>query len=239
MALESMEGNDRLEARLRPPEPTNFGLYGRPTIIHTPRTLTQVRALLATPEQFNRTATDPGTRLVTVAGDGVSAPTTVELSTESSLAKAAGAVNVDRFKMACVGGRFGGVTRSLDVPTSAPALTGAHLGTNGVVELFDTNTCALKLVGDRVKFARESNCGRCVPCREGSKQLVDLLREIYDGSYEASKLRELTRVIRESSVCEFGQAAPRPITTALNEFESEIAAHAEGRCPSGTCNRGS
>lgn len=238
MALESMEGNDRLEARLRPPEPSEFGLYGRPTVIHTPRTLAQVRALLSDPDGFDADATDPGTRLMTVAGDGVSAPTTVELPTESSLAAATNAVGVDGFKMACVGGRFGGVTRSLDIPASAPALAGAHLGTDGVIELFDADNCALKLAGDRAKFARESNCGRCVPCREGAKQLVDLLRDIYDGSYEAGKLRELTRVVRESSICEFGQAAPRPITTVMNEFEREIAAHAEGRCPSGACNQG-
>ena len=232
MALEAMEGADRLEARLRPPGPSEVGLYGRPTVVHTPRTLAQIRAFAAAPDEFETSAADPGTRLLTVTGDGVAGPTTVELATDTALAAA---VASSEYKMACVGGRFGGITRSLDVPASAPALTGARLGTEGGIELFDGATCALELVGSRAKFAREKNCGRCVPCREGSKQLVDLLRDVYEGQYQPSELRELSRVVAESSTCEFGQAAPRPVTTAIDTFEREIAAHAEGRCPSGVC----
>ncbi|WP_049997942.1 NADH-ubiquinone oxidoreductase-F iron-sulfur binding region domain-containing protein [Halococcus sediminicola] len=233
MALEAMEGADRLEARLRPPGPSEVGLYGRPTVVHTPRTLAQIRAFAAAPDEFETSAADPGTRLLTVTGDGVAGPTTVELATDTALAEAV--ASSDEYKMACVGGRFGGITRSLDVPASAPALTGARLGTEGGIELFNGATCALELAGSRAKFAREANCGRCVPCREGSKQLVDLLRDVYEGQYQPSELRELSRVVAESSTCEFGQAAPRPITTAMDAFEREIAAHAEGRCPSGVC----
>lgn len=235
MALESMEGAERLEARLRPPGPSEVGLHGRPTVIHTPRTLTQVRAFAADPEGVEPSAADPGSRLLTVTGDGVAGPTTVELATDTALAAAVAAASDDEYKMACVGGRFGGITRSLDVPASAPALAGARLGTEGGIELFDGATCALELAGSRAKFAREANCGRCVPCREGSKQLVDLLRDVYEGEYQPTELRELSRVVAESSTCEFGQAAPRPVTTAMDAFEREIAAHAEGRCPSGVC----
>jgi NADH-quinone oxidoreductase subunit F len=235
MALESMEGAERLEARLRPPGPSEVGLHGRPTVIHTPRTLAQVRAFAADPEGVESSAADPGTRLLTVTGDGVAGPTTVELPTDTALAAAVAAASDDEYKMACVGGRFGGITRSLDVPASAPALDGARLGTEGGIELFDGATCALELAGSRARFAREENCGRCVPCREGSKQLVDLLRDVYDGEYQPTELRELSRVVAESSTCEFGQAAPRPVTTAMDAFEREIAAHAEGRCPSGVC----
>lgn len=233
MALEAMEGADRLEARLRPPGPSEIGLYGRPTIVHTPRTLAQIRAFATAPDEFETSAADPGTRLLTVTGDGVADPTTVELATDTALAAAV--ADGDEYKMACVGGRFGGITRSLDVPASAPALTGARLGTEGGIELFDGATCALEFAGSRAKFARERNCGRCVPCREGSKQLVELLRDVYDGEFQPSELRELSRVVAESSTCEFGQAAPRPVTTAMDAFEREIAAHAEGRCPSGVC----
>jgi NADH-quinone oxidoreductase subunit F len=235
MALEAMEGAERLEARLRPPEPSEFGLYGRPTVIHTPRTLAQVRAFAGDVEGFEASAADPGSRLLTVTGDGVAGPTTVELSTDTALAGAVTAAGGEEYKMACVGGRFGGIARSLDVPASAPALTGARLGTEGGIELFDGATCALELAGSRARFAREENCGRCVPCREGSKQLVDLLRDVYDGQFQPAELRELSRVVAESSTCEFGQAAPRPVTTAMDAFEREIAAHAEGRCPSGVC----
>lgn len=233
MALEAMEGNDRLEARLRPPHPSEHGLYGRPTLIHTPRTFAQVGRVLAG-EDLAGAAADPGTRLVTVVGDDT--PATVELATDTALEDALEAVPFDgRIEMASVGGRFGGFTRSLDVPASASALRGARLGTNGVVELFDDSSCPVALAGERAKFAREANCGRCVPCREGSKQLVSLLREVYDGEYQDGMLRELTRVMGETSLCAFGRDAARPVATAMNEFEPEFRAHANGRCPSGTC----
>ncbi|WP_101298179.1 NADH-ubiquinone oxidoreductase-F iron-sulfur binding region domain-containing protein [Halegenticoccus soli] len=234
MALESMEGNDRLEARLRPPRPSEYGLYGRPTIIHTPRTLAQVRAALVDPDHLDPDDADPGTRLVTVAGD-VGAPATVELSTGERLGNALDAVDRGGFKFASVGGRFGGLTRALDLPASAPALAASGLGTNGVVEVFGRDRCVVALVGARARFASEENCGRCVPCREGSKQLTNLLRGVYDGDYEAGRLRELARAMRETSVCEFGIEAQRPVATAVDEFGGEFRAHADGRCPSGEC----
>ncbi|EMA55950.1 MULTISPECIES: NADH-ubiquinone oxidoreductase-F iron-sulfur binding region domain-containing protein [Halococcus] len=235
MALEAMEGNDRLEARRRPPGPAEYGLYGRPTVIHTPRTFAQVGQALAG-EGLGGVPGDPGTRLFTVAGD-VDAPATIELPTDATLADVRGAVALDGgLKTACVGGRFGGLTRDLDVPASASGLRGARLGTNGVIELFDESTCTVALAGRRAKLAREENCGRCVPCREGSKQLVDLLRDVYDGEYQDGMLRELARTMRETSTCEFGQEASRPVTTAMESFEPEFRAHADGRCPSGSCD---
>ncbi|QCJ47396.1 NADH-ubiquinone oxidoreductase-F iron-sulfur binding region domain-containing protein [Haloprofundus sp. MHR1] len=235
MALEALEGNDRLEARLRPPSPARHGLYGRPTLVHTPRTLAQVRELLLRPENFDAGDADPGTRLVTVTGD-VDAPATVELSTGGSLSSVRDAVEfAGPLKMACVGGQFGGFTRTLEHTPSAPALAGAELGTEGVVELFDDSRCAVATAGGRSRFARDENCGRCVPCREGSKQLLNKLRGVYDGEFDDDGLRELTRVMRTTSTCAFGSSAARAITTAMDQFETEFRAHADGRCPSGAC----
>ncbi|SFR36330.1 NADH-ubiquinone oxidoreductase-F iron-sulfur binding region domain-containing protein [Halogeometricum limi] len=235
MALESLEGNDRLEARLRPPGPETHGLYGRPTVIHTPRTLAQVREAILRPDGFDADDADPGTRLVTVTGD-VDDPVTVELATGASLRRATDAVDAETTKMAIVGGQFGGVTRRLDHSVSAPALAGANLGTEGVVELFGEDRCALATVGDRARFASEENCGRCVPCREGTKQLTNLLRDIYAGDYDDDMLRELTRTIGNTSTCDFGRSAARTVGTAMAAFETEFEAHAEGRCPSGECD---
>ncbi|WP_266077102.1 NADH-ubiquinone oxidoreductase-F iron-sulfur binding region domain-containing protein [Haladaptatus caseinilyticus] len=235
MALEALEGNDRLEARLRPPTPAQHGLYGRPTIVHTPRTFTQVRRFLSFPDEFDADDADPGTRLVTVTGD-VAEPATLELPTGGSLAVVRDAVSEDgSFKMACVGGQFGGLTSTLDHSANAPALAGAHLGTDGVVELLNRSRCAVATAGRRAKFAEDENCGRCVPCREGSKQLTSMLREVYSGEFADDALRELARTMRESSICYFGRSASRPVTTAMDEFEPEFHAHAEGRCPSGAC----
>ena len=238
MALEALEGNDRLEARVRPPDPAAFGLYGRPTLVHTPRTLAQVREALVRSDAFEEDRADPGTRLVTVSG-GVEGPVTVELPTSHALERALDAVDApESVKMAVVGGQFGGITSHLGVSSAAPALQAAGLGTNGAVELFDETACPVAVAGTRTRFAREENCGRCVPCREGSKQLTDLLRDVYDGEYHAEKIGELARVVRKTSICEFGRSVARPVTTAMSEFESEFAAHADGRCPSGACERG-
>jgi NADH-quinone oxidoreductase subunit F len=249
MALEALEGNDRLEARLRPPSPAEHGIYGRPTLIHTPRTLAQVRRAVLDPDGFDPDDADPGTRLVSVVGDGSAGdgtapdagsdapvPATVELPTGGSLSAVREAVGFDGTpKMAVVGGQFGGVTRTLDHPVSAPGLRSADLGTDGVVELFDDGSCALAAVGRRARFGEAENCGRCVPCREGSKQLAGILREIYEGEYADAKLRELARVARESSTCSFGREMARTVLTGMDRFDTEFAAHAEGRCPAGEC----
>ena len=232
MALEALEGNDRIEARRRPPGPEVWGLYGRPTVVHTPRTLLQLRSLLAD-ECFDPDSADPGTRVISVRGS-VTDPALVELRTDSALSTALEAVETDGDRYV-VGGHFGGLTRSLDVPASAPALSAAGLGTAGVVEVLAPDDCVVATVGERAAFAREENCGRCVPCREGSKQLHESLRNVYDGEFEPETLRTLSRVMRTSSLCAFGEAAGRPIRTALESFEPEFRAHAEGRCPAGTC----
>ncbi|NHN49134.1 NADH dehydrogenase FAD-containing subunit [Halostella sp. JP-L12] len=241
MALEALEGNDRIEARRRPPGPATYGLYGRPTVVHTPRTVAQLREAVRAEAAKDHVGApdDPETWLVTVCGDSPRA--TVELPTDASLSRALDAV--DRpgpsdgldFEMACVGGQFGGLTRSLDVPANADAMAAADLGENGVVELFDGSRCAVAVAGRRARFAEERNCGRCVPCREGSKQLQEKLRDVYDGDYDAAGLRELLRSMRDTSLCQFGVAAARPTRTAMDEFEPEFLAHADGRCPSGEC----
>jgi len=238
MTIEAVEGADRVEARRRPPTPEIHGINGRPTVIHTPRTLAQIRSALGDSDYLEASDADPGTRLFSLVEDGCHLAV-VELPTTQSLQAVLNAVGVEvrsEFKMVCVGGQFGGLTRSLDVLANAPALRAAGLGTNGVIELLSDSQCAVAFAGRRAKFAREENCGRCVPCREGSKQLVSLLREVYGGEYDSEKLRELARTIRDTSLCSFGVEAARPVLTALDEFEAEFIAHAGGTCPAGECS---
>jgi len=238
MALEAIEGNHRLEARLRPPAPDTEGLHGRPTLIHTPRTLAQVvrAAGGASP-----------TRLVTVRGDGGDArgdggavrgdeEATIELPEGASLSVAGDAVDAGgSVKAACVGGQFGGLTPDLDIAASADDLAAAGLGTDGVVDLLGEDRCVVAYVGEKARYGKAENCGRCVPCREGSTQLTALLREVYDGSFRRGDVEELLRVMRSTSVCAFGSHMTRPVATALEHFEAEFAAHADGRCPAGAC----
>lgn len=229
-ALEALEGADRIEPRIQPPTPAEHGLYGRPTVVHTPRTFAHVGHAIRDP-----TVPDPETRLITVTGD-VTDSATIELASNDSLAATRDAVEMaGSFKMACVGGVLGGITRTLDVAPTAQSLRAADLGTDGVVELLNDDRCSVATVGARAKFAAKENSGRCVPGREGTQQLAELLRDIYQGSFETDKIRELGRVMTQSSNCQIGAHAPRPATTAIDEFEPEFRAHTDGRCPSGTC----
>jgi len=246
--LESLEGNDRLEARRRPPAPETWGLFERPTLVHTPRTLAAVERAVADPERLDADAADPGTRLVTVVGPE---RRTVEIPTDTSLSRA---LRAEEFgeepgdgsgnpggsgAFACVGGQFGGLTRDLDTPASAPALRGARLGTNGSIEPFDEGSgggCPVAVAGRRMRVAREENCGRCVPCRTGSVRAHELLRDVYAGTFDESRLRELARTMGRTSLCGFGADAARPLATALDEFAADLRAHADGRCPAGVCD---
>jgi NADH-quinone oxidoreductase subunit F len=197
-----------------------------------------VAQALRDPATVERAAADPGTRLYSVVGD-VASPAVVELDGNDTLATVREAVEpTGPVKFALVGGKFGGVTRSLDVAPTAGSLEAAGLGTDGVVELFTERRCVLATVGDRATFAAEENAGRCVPGREGTEQLATLLRKVYDGSLDAEKVRELGRVMRRSSNCEVGRDAPRPVLTGLEAFEPEFRAHTEGRCPAGHCRMG-
>ncbi|MFD1632790.1 NADH-ubiquinone oxidoreductase-F iron-sulfur binding region domain-containing protein (plasmid) [Haloplanus ruber] len=228
MALEAIEGNHRLEARIGPPGPESAGLHGQPTLVHTPRTLAHLSVAFRHGEPRN-------TRMVTVRGD-VEAPATVEVPETGTLKTAVDAVKLTgEFKAASVGGQFGGITDDLDIGVDPAALSEANLGTEGVVHLLADERCVVKFVGQRTRYAAEENCGRCVPCREGTTQLADLLRDVYDGTYEPSKMRELTTVMETSSICAFGVEAGRPARTAVAEFEAEFEAHADGRCPAGSC----
>jgi NADH-quinone oxidoreductase subunit F len=228
MAIEDIEGNHRLEARRRPPGPPVFGLDGQPTLVHTPRTMAHLAVSLR--------GEVPETRVVTVEGD-VDATATLELPESATLDDALDAVSVDgQFKAACVGGRFGGLTDSLATALDPDSLTAAGLGTDGIVHVLSADQCLLSFIGKRASFGADTNCGRCVPCREGTTQLTELLRDVYDGQYDRAKLEELTDVMATTSLCSFGVAAARPVETALATFESEIEAHADGRCPAGTCS---
>lgn len=230
MAIEAIEGNHRLEARLRPPGPEEHGLFGRPTLVHTPRTLAHLAVTL-------REGTALGTRAVTVVRDA-DREATLELPESATVGDAVSAVDPGNDpKAACVGGRFGGVTADFDIALDPVALSDADLGTEGTVEVLSDDRCLVEFVGRRARFAADENCGRCVPCREGTTQLTNLLRDVYDGEYDREGIEELVRVMASSSICAFGVDAGRPVRTALDEFESEFETHADGRCPTGSCSQ--
>lgn len=227
MAIEDIEGNHRLEARRRPPGPETFGVDGRPTLVHTPRTFAHLAVGLR--DKL------PETRVVSIEG-AVTDRQTVEFPERKTLEEAVGSVDIEgELKAVCVGGRFGGLTADLDTQLDPDSLAHAGLGTEGVIRVLSNDQCLLSFVGKRAAFASDANCGRCVPCREGTTQLAELLRDVYAGRYDRGKIAELADVMERTSLCEFGVAAARPVQTALDRFEHEIEAHADGQCPAGDC----
>jgi len=229
--VEYLEGKDRVEPRRSPPGPEEFGIFGRPTLIHTPRTLAQVAAV----EPAGQTGEDVGTRLFHVCGD-VRVEQIVELGSKDPIGDAVSAAEPeDDVSMAIVGGVFGGFTTDLELPANASALHAAGVGSDGVIEVCAPHRCPVRIAGDRISFAAESNSGRCVPGREGTVQLRELLREVYTGALDTAAIAELSRVMRHSSNCRLGAAATRPVMTALSQFEDAFEAHAAGECPAGGC----
>ncbi|GGL64881.1 NADH-ubiquinone oxidoreductase-F iron-sulfur binding region domain-containing protein [Halocalculus aciditolerans] len=225
MAIEAVEGNHRLEARLRPPGPEVEGVFGEPTVVHTARTFAHVAGAVR--------GDDTSTRVLSVTGD--TQDVTVELGETDTVRSAVEASGATDYTGVLVGGRFGGLTRKLDVAPTPIALDERDLGTDGVLEVLGSDACPVAFVGRRSQFAADSNCGRCVPCREGSTQLSELLRDIYDGEFNEAKITELLRVMESTSICAFGRNAPRPVRTGLREFRDHFEAHANGECPSGQC----
>ena len=229
--VEYLEGNDRIEPRRSPPGPERFGVFGRPTLIHTPRTLAQIAAV----DEEGQVGDDPGTRLFHVCGD-VRVERTIELAPSQPIGMAvAAAADGDEVGMVIVGGVFGGFTTDLDLPANVSALQAAGVGTDGVIEVCAPHRCPVRIAGDRISYAAESNSGRCVPGREGTVQLTELLRSVYSGDLDAAGIEELARVMRNSSNCRLAAAATRPVTTALAQFRSAFEAHAAGECPTGGC----
>lgn len=245
-ALEVLEDNDRIEPRLQPPSPASHGLYGRPTAVHSVRTVLQARAALqrelpdlsppggAAGEPADGDTTP--TRLFSVTGD-VEDPAVVELSADDSLSAIRAAITpTNGIRMACVGGILGGLTDTLDYEPTGDSLTAVGLGATGGVEILGGDRCPVSEAGERAQFAAEENSGRCVPGREGTQQLTELLRDVYAGKFDAEKITELARVMRGTANCQIGATAPRPVTTAINRFGEEFTEHVKGHCQSGACS---
>lgn len=220
--IESIEGK-RGEPRCRPPFPTQKGLFGRPTVINNVETLMNVPWILTRGAgEFKRIGTEgnSGTKVFSVSGD-VDRPGIYELALGSSLKELvfdhAGATDV---KVVQVGGAAGRIIpfEELDIPlTYETALgSGAVVVMNHARDIIDIIACTLD-------FFREESCGKCAPCREGTRILAETLKRISDGEGtpgDIDVLDEISQVMQEISFCGLGQAAPVPLLDSLKFFRS-------------------
>lgn len=246
--LESIEGH-RGEPRPRPPFPAVKGLFGKPTIVNNVETLANIpQIILKGPEWFASFGTEKskGTKVFALGGK-IQNTGLVEIPMGTTLREivediGGGIPNGKKFKAAQTGGPSGGCIPSehYDVPIDYENLKkiGSMMGSGGLI-VMDEDNCMVDIAKFFLEFTVEESCGKCVPCRVGTKRLLEILEKITMGKAtldDLDRMEELCHHIQENSLCGLGQTAPNPVLSTLRYFREEYEAHVlERRCPSGVC----
>ncbi len=246
--MTSIEGN-RGEPRPRPPFPAVKGLFGAPTVLNNVETYANIpQIILNGAEWFNQygTETSKGTKVFALGGK-INNTGLVEVPMGTTLRQVVeeiggGVPGGKKFKAAQTGGPSGGCipASSYDVPIDYESLTaiGSMMGSGGMIVL-DEDNCMVDIAKFYLGFTVSESCGKCTPCRIGTKRMLEILEKISAGRGELEdldKLDELARYIKANSLCGLGQTAPNPILSTLEHFRDEYEAHiVEKRCPAGVC----
>ena len=246
--IASIEG-ERGMPRSRPPFPAVAGLWQKPTIINNVETLAGVALILQHgADWFAEYGTEQskGTKTFALVGQ-VKNTGLVEVPMGTTLREmifdiGGGVLGDKPFKAVQTGGPSGGCIPAslLDTPVDYDSLAaaGSIMGSGGMV-VMDEDTCMVDFARYFLDFAQKESCGKCVPCRLGTKQLLDILTDITQGKgtvEDIDLLVELGEAIKLGSLCGLGQTAPNPVLTTIRYFRDEYEAHViDKRCPSGTC----
>jgi len=237
------------EPRNRPPYPPQKGLWGQPTIINNVETWANVPVIIAKgADWFAKIGTEKskGTKVFSLAG-AVKHTRLVEVPMGTPLRRViydlGGGIKQDReFKAVLTSGPGGGLlpARFLDLPVEFEtfAEAGGNLGSGSMV-VMDSRACMVDVARYFLNFSFEESCGKCTPCREGTRQMREILDEITQGRGQEEHLellQELGTVMQDASICGLGQSAPNPVLTALRYFREEFEAHVrEKKCPALVC----
>jgi NADH:ubiquinone oxidoreductase subunit F (NADH-binding)/Pyruvate/2-oxoacid:ferredoxin oxidoreductase delta subunit len=246
--IASIEG-ERGMPRPRPPFPAVSGLWQRPTLNNNVETYANVPEIILNGAQWYAgigTARSSGTKVFAVAGNIVNTGL-VEVPMGTTLREiiygmGGGIPKNKKFKAAQTGGPSGGCIPAelLDTPMEFDTLValGSMMGSGGLI-VMDESTCMVDVARFYLEFTQEESCGKCPPCRVGTKRMLELLNKITRGEgslTDLDKLEELAAGIKSTSLCGLGQTAPNPVLSALKYFRDEFVAHVvEKRCPSGKC----
>lgn len=235
--MASIEGRTG-DPRPRPPYPAQRGLWGMPTVINNVKTWASVPLIIERGADWYASIGTPkskGTMIFSLVGKVmntglVEVPMGITLR-ELIFGIGGGIPHGKQFKAAQIGGPSGGclAAEHLDTPIDYESLTslGAIVGSGGLV-IADEDTCMVDLARYFMNFVQEESCGKCVPCRVGTKAMLDLLTRItegrgQDGDLEA--LQELAQAVKDSSLCGLGQTAPNPVLSTLRYFREEYREH--------------
>ncbi|MCQ2517188.1 MAG: NADH-quinone oxidoreductase subunit NuoF [Lachnospiraceae bacterium] len=246
--MTSIEGN-RGEPRPRPPFPAVKGLFGKPTVLNNVETYANVpRIILNGPEWFASMGTEKskGTKVFALGGK-INNTGLVEVPMGTTLREViedigGGIPNGKKFKAAQTGGPSGGCipAEHFDIPIDYDNLIsiGSMMGSGGLI-VMDEDNCMVDIAKFFLEFTVDESCGKCTPCRIGTKRMYEMLDKITKGKAtleDLDKLEELCYYIKANSLCGLGQTAPNPVLSTLRYFRDEYIAHVvDKKCPAGVC----
>ena len=246
--MTSIEGN-RGEPRPRPPFPAKKGLFGRPTILNNVETYANIPQIILKGADWFRsmgTESSPGTKVFALGGK-IKHTGLVEVPMGTTLREiveeiGGGIPGGKQFKAAQTGGPSGGCIPAslIDTPIDYDNLMkiGSMMGSGGLI-VMDEDTCMVDIAKFFLEFTVDESCGKCTPCRVGTKRLLELLEKITNGNgtmRDLERIEELAQFIKDNSLCGLGQTAPNPVLSTLHYFREEYLAHIQDkRCPAGVC----
>ena len=246
--IASIEGQ-RGMPRPRPPFPANKGVFGKPTLLNNVETYANICPIINNgPEWFASMGTEKskGTKVFALGGK-INHTGLVEIPMGTTMREiiyeiGGGCPNGKKFKAAQTGGPSGGCIPAdkIDVPIDYETLTalGSMMGSGGLI-VMDEDNCMVDIAKFFLEFTVDESCGKCTPCREGTKRMLEILEKITKGKGEEGdieKLETLAHNIKASALCALGQTAPNPVLSTLRYFRDEYEAHVrDKKCPAGAC----
>jgi NADH:ubiquinone oxidoreductase subunit F (NADH-binding)/(2Fe-2S) ferredoxin/NAD-dependent dihydropyrimidine dehydrogenase PreA subunit len=246
--IHSIEG-ERGQPRIRPPYPTESGLWGKPTVINNVETFANIPAVLNYGAGWFSgmgTGSSGGTKVFALAGK-ITHTGLVEVPMGTTLREivyeiGGGVAGGRALKAVQTGGPAGGCipAKWLDTPVDFDTLSkaGSIMGSGGMIVL-DEDDCAVDIAKFFMSFSQDESCGKCTPCREGTTRMLEILQRITQGQgclEDLDKLERLARLVKKASLCGLGRAAPNPVLSTLEHFRDEYLAHVtEQRCPAKKC----
>jgi NADH:ubiquinone oxidoreductase subunit F (NADH-binding)/(2Fe-2S) ferredoxin/Pyruvate/2-oxoacid:ferredoxin oxidoreductase delta subunit len=247
--IASLEGR-RGMPNMRPPFPAEKGLHDCPTLVNNAETYSLVPWIIQNgAESFAKLGTDQskGTKVFSLAGKierGGLIEVPMGITIREGVEEIGGGVaNGRAFKAVQIGGPSGGcIPAELgDTTVDFEALTevGAMMGSGGFVVLDDTD-CMVEMARYFLSFTQSESCGKCTPCRVGTKRMLEILERLCRGEGkqgDIEKLEQLARTVKTQSLCGLGKTAPNPVLTTIKYFRDEFEAHIAGRCPAGKCEK--
>ncbi len=246
--MSSVEG-ERGEPKQKPPFPFEKGLFGKPTIINNVETLANIPAIIMKgSEWYAATGTEKskGTKVFALAGD-INNTGIVEVPIGITLGDiihdiGGGVPKNKKFKAAQIGGPSGGCIRKdcLNVPVDYESLAklGAIMGSGGLISM-DEDTCMVDMARYFMEFVQDESCGKCIPCRLGTKRMLEILERITRGEGrqgDIELLEEIGQAIKDTALCNLGQTAPNPVLSMIENFREEFEEHIRYKyCRAGVC----